>query len=193
LSETIDKNESQNGFSLTDLRLSQDFENQAGVKKALTMIPIRRPDRQWFIRTHPDPAMRFETALLEFREEREVFAVVSSVRADLPGELVPVSLHLSITRTGTVFFWPVRLPREDGRALQWHESARIAAEMASRVWVRVVANMTLGAYEVFQATATLPEPEWPTLRLEELLAIAFKGKVISSADHPAVKRLMGSA
>lgn len=44
-------------FDLTRLRLSQDFGASVGVKKALLTIPVRKPDRQWFIRVNPDPSV----------------------------------------------------------------------------------------------------------------------------------------
>jgi hypothetical protein len=43
-------------FDLDSLRLPQDFSASTGVKKILTTVPIRRPDRQEFIRVHPDPS-----------------------------------------------------------------------------------------------------------------------------------------
>ena len=56
------------------------------------------------------------------------------------------------------------------------------------------ANMSLGAYQMFRATGELPDPEWPSESLGELLKIAFKGgKLIDAVDHPVLKRLRGEA
>ena len=178
-------------LNLDELRLSQDFESGVGVKKALITVPVRKPDRQWFVRTHPDVAYRFETALLQDTEDRELYLVSPALRSDLPGEVIPVCLYLTINRQKVVFFWPVRLPREDGRSCEWHESARIAAEMATRKWCRVVASMQLGAYEVFEAQAQLSEPEWPNMDLKALLELAFKNRFIDSPDHVVLRKLRG--
>ncbi len=62
-------------FDLERLRLSQDFPSQVGVKKAILTVPVRKPDRQWFIRVHPDPDWRLETAVLELKDERETYLV----------------------------------------------------------------------------------------------------------------------
>lgn len=75
--------------------------------------------------------------------------------------------------------------------MQWNRSALEAANIAQTHWVRVAANMSLGAYEVFEATGDLPEPEWPSQDFAELLRIAFKGKYIDSPDHAVLKRLRG--
>jgi hypothetical protein len=58
-------------------------------------------------------------------------------------------------------------------------------------WIRVVPNMSLGAYEFFVAENPLSEPEWPTLSLRELLQIGFKGRIIEGPDHPVMQRLRG--
>ena len=100
-------------------------------------------------------------------------------------------LFMAINRQGVVFLWPVRLPGNDGRGHAWNSSALEAANLATTGWVRVAANLSLGAYEVFQATAELPEPDWPEKDFQSLLEIAFKDCYIRSLDHPAIRRLRG--
>jgi len=173
------------------VRLSQDFESQVGVKKALITVPVRRPDRQWWIRVHPDEAWRIDTAVLELREDRETFIVDSSLWPNLVHEITPKRLFTAFTRQGVTFIWPVRLPGPDGRLDEWNRSAHAAAEMASKSWVRVSANMSLGAYEVSVASADLPEPVWPEGDFRRLLEVAFKGKYICTPDHPVIRKLRG--
>ena len=60
-------------------------------------------------------------------------------------------------------------------------------------WVRLAANMSLGAYEVFAATADLPDPEWPSLSFQEILQIAFRDNFIENLEHPICKRLRGAS
>ena len=128
-------------FDLKRLRLSQDFPSQVG-KKAILTVPVRKPDRQWFIRVHPEPTWRLETAVLELKEERETYIVDPDMWPELPGELVPKVLFTAINRQGVVFLWPVRLPGEDGRGNAWHRSALQAADLAMTGWVR---SFTLGS------------------------------------------------
>ncbi len=173
------------------LRLSQNFAETAGVKKKIITIPVRKPDRQWFIRVQPDESYRLETAVLELKEDRETYLVDPTLWSELPGEIVPMCLFTAINRQGIVFLYPVRLPGADGRQLEWHRSALEAAQVAMKDWVRIVANMRLGAYEVFTATGDLPEPEWPDLSLGQILEIAFKDKFIQSMDHLAIQKLRG--
>jgi hypothetical protein len=60
-----------------------------------------------------------------------------------------------------------------------------------RRWVRVKANMSLGAYEIFEAEASIPDPEWPDVPFQELLRIGFRDRLIDRLDHPVIKRLRG--
>ena len=51
--------------------------------------------------------------------------------------------------------------------------------------------MGLGAYEIFEAEGSIPDPIWPELSFDAILRIAFKDRVVRSLDHPVVKRLRG--
>jgi hypothetical protein len=180
-----------NRFDPSRLRLSQDFENKVGVKKAIITVPVRKPDRQWFVRVHPDETWRLNTAVLELKEERETYLVERALWSELPGEVIPKMLFTAVNRQGVTFLWPVRLPGGDGKWDEWNRSAMEAAQMAMKGWVRIAANMSLGAYDVFAATADLPEPVWPEIGFEKLLSVAFKDRFISDLDHPVVRRLRG--
>ena len=175
----------------TRLRLSQNFAGAAGIKKALLTVPVRKPGRHDFVRVHPDAAYRLETAVLELKEERETYLVDPDLWHELAGELVPKVLLTTINRQGVLTLWPVRLPGEDGRHDEWNRSALEAAVMAQQAWVRVVANLGLGAYEVYEATGSLSEPDWPEVDFQEILRIGFKDRFITSLDHPILRRLRG--
>ena len=58
-------------------------------------------------------------------------------------------------------------------------------------WVRIKANMSLGAYEIFEAEGSIPDPVWPDLSFGEIYRIAFRDRLINSPDHPVIKRLHG--
>jgi hypothetical protein len=68
-----------------------------------------------------------------------------------------------------------------------------AAKLAINSWVRVSANMSLGAYEVFEARSEIPDPEWSESDTDfnSLLTIAFRGRIIDSMEHPIVNSLFG--
>jgi hypothetical protein len=156
-------------------------------------VPVRKPAKEWWVQTHPDNAYRLQTAVLELKEDREVYLVDPDLWPELSTEATfsPRALFTSITRQNVVFLWPVRLPGPDGRIDEWSRSALEAATLAQGRWVRVAANMHLGAYEVLEATGDLPAPEWPDTAFAELLRVAFKDRYVANWNHPVLKRLRG--
>lgn len=178
-------------LDLTRLRLPQNFAAQTGVKKLLTTVPVRKPDRSVFVRVRPDPSFRFQANVLEQEGGRESYIVTPDV-ADVLGSLVAAKeLYTAIDRQGTVFLWPVKLPPPDRAEIEWTRSAREAAAKAMGSWIRVQANMSLGAYEIFEASGQLPDPAWPDVSFTQLMNLAFRGKVIDAIDHPVVRKLQG--
>jgi hypothetical protein len=180
-------------FDPDRLRLRQDFGSQPHVRRVLTSVPVRRPDRAAFVRSHADPAYRIDVGVVELREEGVVYLVVPELAGELATEpaFCQVELNTAVTRQGAVFLWPIKRPGPDGRISPWHESAIEAVELARTRWVRVKANMGIGAYEVFEAVGSLDEPAWPGGSLQDLLGLAFRGRVIDSLDHLVLRRLRG--
>jgi hypothetical protein len=176
---------------LAKLRLSQEFLETAGAKKILTTVPVRKPNKQDFVRVHPDAEFREAFAIIELTDDREHYLIMPDIAAALPTEIVTVMLYTTINRQRVVSLWPVRLPASDGRVNEWHRSAQEAAERAMERWIRVVPNMSLGANEIIEAPGKIPDPEWPKYSFHELLQIGFRDRIISSLDHPVLKRLRG--
>jgi hypothetical protein len=178
---------------LESLRLKQNFAETVGVRKLVNTIPVRKAHRQEFVRVRSGADYRFETAALVLKEERdEIYLVAPDLWPDLTGELTPMVLFTAINRQGVLFLWPVRLPGEDGRHNPWHASALDAAKRAETHWVRVQANTSLGAYEMYEAAGSLPEPDWPPLSMAEIVKVAFRGRYIPALDHPVIRRLRGA-
>jgi hypothetical protein len=179
-------------FDPASLRLDPS-EELIGIKRVIGNVPIRKPKRQEFVRVRPEPAFRLDVAILELEEEGDSFMVAPGLRAELADELKRVTLFTTVNRAGGAFLWPIRLPDATGRRNPWAESARRGAELAMREWTRLSSNRAAGQYDLAVAAATLPEPEWPELPFKELLRLAFREAMISSVDHPAIRRLRGQA
>jgi hypothetical protein len=183
-------------FDLDAMRLPQDFLAAEGCQKVLT-VSVRKPHKSWFIRVHPDQSYRVQAGFVELEME-----------ADRGGELYYVAprsgrswrwnppsrdaLFTAVSRQGSYFLWPVKLPGDgNGRGDSWHRSALEAATVAMKNWVRITANQEQGVYDRIIAPGTIPEPRWPDKSFKELLRIGFKGRVIDSWDHPILCRLRG--
>ncbi len=180
-------------FDPKRLRLSQDFAAELGVRKKLITVPVKKPPKEWWVQVHPSDDYHIETAVLELKEEREVYLVDPSLWQELSTESTfsPRAIFTTINRQGVPFLWPIRMPGPDGKLDEWNRSAFAAAETARGRWVRVQANMSLGAYEVWEASAKLPDPQWPDQAFNDLLRTAFKDRYISDLQHPVLTRLRG--
>jgi hypothetical protein len=193
MTDAVKTNPAPDPLDPAALRLDQSYPDTVGVKKLLTTVPVRKPNRQEFVRVHPDPSYRLTpAAIIEVKEDREVYLVTPSMAQALPGEFSTVTLFTAISRQRTLFLWQVKLPQPNGRQNEWHRSAAEGAERAMGRWVRVTSSTALGAYEIFEASGKLPEPVWPDYSFEEILKIAFRDRIVDRPDHPLVQRLQGA-
>ena len=185
------------GFNIADFRLPQNFEEHAGGERLITSIPVRKPTREAWFQTHPDEQFRLPAPVIELKESGDklgdIYLVTQNLWSDLSDEptfmrklLVP-----AITRQGDLFLWPIKLPGADGRLDSWNQSAMRIAAIARDRWVRVGANRTLGVYTARAAHDQNTKAVWPNLRLEEIIEIAFRDKIIKSMDHPVIRQLRG--
>jgi hypothetical protein len=180
-------------YDLSSLLIKPSFLETAGVKKLTTTVPVRRPSKQEFVRVHPAEEFRGSFAMIDLKDEREEYLVRPELLQELEGEVVLKTVFTAINRQGVTFLWPVRLLAPDDRKSEWARSEREGAELAMKQWMRTRPNMSLGAYEHTIAESVMADPVWSDLSYQELLRIAFRDRMVTSIDHPVVKRLRGLA
>ena len=173
------------------LRIPANYGATLGVKKLLTNVPVGKPKKANFFRCHPADDMTYPTMLLEQKESNESYLVVPEVAQEISELVRRVEMFTAIDRHNNVLLIPVPLPGDDGNRNPWHESLAQAVELSKENWIRISANMRLGCYDVFVAEATLSEPEWPEYSMKTILEVAFRGKIITSLEHPIVQSLLG--
>jgi hypothetical protein len=180
-------------FDPERLRVSEDYVGTAGVKKLLTVIPVRKPGPQDWVRTHFLAEYRLTVRVIELKDEREFFVLAPEVRDALEGLATTVTLFLTMTSTRTLTLWPVPRPGPDGRSNSAHKSAAEAAEAAITRWTKIMWNNHVKAYDQFETAGNIPDPEWPEIPMRELLRIAFRDRYIEDLNHPVVRQLLGLA
>jgi hypothetical protein len=181
-------------FNLDELRLDPSFEKIAGVKKVLSIVPVRKPhDQEWFW-VHPDPEYRISSWAIKLKDENEFYLATPQIARDHEAEVKPFTLYTCVNTSGVVLLWPARIPTSEKRD-NWALSAHEAAQAGMQQRIRIKANMSLGAYEVFTSDSPTPgtTPLWPKESLGELVHIAFKkvGRYVDSAEHPVMRQLLG--
>jgi hypothetical protein len=179
------------GFNLNALRLPQNFTDEYEVRKKITFVPVRKPYKTEFFRIHPGEDFRFRTKVMERKESEEIYIISPELSSVLPELQFPITLHTAINSRRNVFLIPVRLPGSNGLRSSWSESLFRAVVEAETKWVRARSNMDQKCYEITVALGMRNEPEWPTLKLEELVEIGFKNRIVTTKDHPVILELLG--
>jgi hypothetical protein len=163
------------------------------VEKVLTAVPVRKPGRTEFVRTHPDHVL--DVLLLEISSglDRDCYLVTPEVQHLVLPELRRTRLFVAITKRGTVFLWPIKLPMEgNDRIRRVSDTALQGAEQCKTLWTKIVWNSDLGGYELFRAKGDLGEPKWPEDKtFRDLIEIAFRHHLIDREDHPVIRELAG--
>lgn len=194
LAAVTDTSTPSDPFDLANLRIAPNFSEQAGVKKLLKTMPVRKPTRQEFFRVHPAAEYRADLAVITLREDSdsETYVVAGNdLMAELVDETKNVTVFTCINRSGVTFLWPIPLPPADGRINEWHRSAREGAAEAVNGWVKLTANRGLNGYEITVATGIKTAPAWREESFQELVKVAFRDRIITSLDHPVIHRLRG--
>lgn len=179
-------------FNLDAMRLPANYGDTLGVKKVLTTVQVGRPDKARFFRTRSGDESVLRAFIVQLKDVNETYLVFPHIAPILGGLARPAQLHAAIDRHNNLSLIPVFLPGEDGKRNPWHESLAQAVQLSQDHWVRVVANMAVGGYDVLQAQGSLAEPVWPDTTMEEMIAVAFRGKVIDSEGHAIIRALLGA-
>src|SRR5262249_17421979 len=151
-----------------------------GATKIRTTVKVGKPRKDDFVRVHPDESYRLQTGVLEVRGEGQVGAELFLVAGPLHDELAadpcfrPCLLATAVNRSGDPFLWHINLAREGDRQSDWADSALEAVNRAVKCWVRVVANLRTGCYDIWEARARLSEPQWPEESFSGLLRLGFR-------------------
>ena len=176
-------------FAPENLRVPQDFIEEASVEQIHGAIPVRKPGKQEFVRVRPGEEWQLPVATIE-NEDREVWIVKRAIVALVANEVSNVLLRLAVNRHGVAFLWPLKISK-DGKRNPWNDSAMAGANKAITHWVRVKSDQPAGMYRISVAGGEIPEPEWPDLSFQEILQLAFKDRIIADYNHPILKQLRG--
>jgi hypothetical protein len=120
--------------------------------------------------------------------ERQTYLVLPHAYSQLVDEAARYRIFACITRDGSVFLWPIKATEN-----AWHVTALVAARHGRHSWLRLKSNRDAGCYEMIEPVnpTAIPEPEWPSRTMAELLELGFTGRVIDSVDHEVVRHLRG--
>lgn len=179
------------GFTLDDIRVPNT--EMPVTTKVQARFSVGRPQNSKYIQVHPNPGYCIDTHVVNAEKEGGYFLPARPLWDALEGEpkFQIRRLVMAITAQGEVSVWPLRLPGDNGRTDPWMESELELAERAKSRWLRIMSSMSISRYVGMEAQGNLPEPAWPDMPFEEMLKNAFRERMITSLDHPVLKRLRG--
>ena len=180
---------------LNALKLSIDAAGISGASEVLSVVEVRKPKKEEFFRVRSDSSYSFTTVIYENQVsfKREYYFVAPAMIPALRKltELSVATLVPFYTQHKVLGIFPVKMPTDTSPRSPWHDSSLNAVNRAKSKWVRMQADPYLGAYRLYEAIDDLGEPEWPDTPFNELLDVAFRGRVITSVDHPVLNKLEG--
>ncbi len=110
----------------------------------------------------------------------------------LESQIRLMTLYVCVTMNSTPFVTCISQPDEMGKINSWHTSGHRTMEEAKQCWVRRQADIANGGYVITKAmNAKLPDPNWPTMTLSEIIDRAFDKFYINDIQHPVLQRLRG--
>jgi hypothetical protein len=158
-------------------------------RKQQTVIPVRKPSKKQFVRTHSSADFRADsmpTIVDEATGDVYLLGADFDLPVDIENKVDMVNIAAAITADGSLFLWFYK-----NSTNSWSESARIAIREAARRWVRVLPDKSSNGYLLEAPMVAPADPVWPPMTFTEMLATAFGAKYIDSLQHPLIKKLRG--
>jgi hypothetical protein len=185
-----------------DRPIDVDLDDALGDEQALKhdlldyeppAIEVRVPRKREYIMVHP--TLERVTQVIEYTAAegigRTYYLATGNMRRRFEEEdLKKVRLVLCMSlHDRSLFLWPMN-EDESGTENRWNETSRqFVEEYAKKYWARRVSLRKSGGSGYGKKFA--PEghalPTWPDKSMKELIAEAFKDRIISSVDHPVYR------
>jgi hypothetical protein len=162
-------------------------------KGSQSAVQVRKTKKSEFIRIHPSEEQRLIGAyVIELSETktREIYIITGdwAMPIDVEDFATPVNLLRAMNHIGTEFLYYYKNSTND-----WALSASLAARQATEEWIRLRPNMGASCYDISVAPVGLPEPTWSNRTFQEMLTMAFQGRLISSPEHKVIRLLQGKS
>lgn len=168
-------------------------EDDIPTKRVLHHLDVRKPRKQEFFRVHPGEEFTQTVYMIEAGEglDTDKYLVIPSLAKEIAAETSVRRLFVCVNRAESPFIWPAKVPSPSNPTNSWLDTALEIAESAKRYWVRMIPDLSQRHYEESRAEGPLAEPKWLDMTFAEMLALAFKKKLITDWDHEVLRALRG--
>jgi hypothetical protein len=161
--------------------------------KKLTRLPLKKisADKQFYRLRNDKAYYAMNVRVLELKTLGSTTLYMIAPNLQLPAairkDVKLANIYTGMTATKEAFLLYVTR-----NSSSWYESAIEMMRLALNQWIKVVTNGAANGYDYFPAPHAIADPDWSGLpSFNEMLALGFRGRVIESADHPAIRRSLG--
>lgn len=181
--------ESKSSSFFKSIMQSQNYlaMDDSGTKKLA--VGVNKAPNQVYIQAHPDDAMSFQSLAIKAKDK--IYLLGKDLWEAYSKDLKPYKFYLCQTRKSNYFFLPFKGSLDDQKLDSWNISGHRAIKDARQSWIRLISNMEMGHYDVMFANDQTTVAEWPDKTLDELLEIAFEGRIIQDENNPILRDLRG--
>jgi len=180
-------------------RLAKPQNMMAASIENLTRVSTSKPKKDIYFRVNPEYFVDLISLVDKDGMESTTYVIASDVLEQAISEEAIVSMlsnrryYLYVTQGGSYGLWGVTFPMDEGQDMNsWAESALTVINRAKSEWLRHFAKRGDGGYRIIAALKDLGEPKWPDEGWEEIVELAFKGKIIDNINHPIFEKLRGN-
>jgi hypothetical protein len=154
-----------------------------------------------FVRLHPNeeeywsPELCFVSVPIKGQKNDTTHLIVEALAMQFlpPARILRHRLALATKPHDRFFLCHVPTQNLDNT---WNRTNVRGCEQAKTLWTQLTSRKEEGIedYKVdfSHDPDAFPEPKWPTQSLTEIIARAFEGRMITTADHPGLLRLIGA-
>ena len=140
-------------FDAKALRLPPAFEQNAGIRKVISTIPVRKPHSQEWIRVHPGEDFSGNFGVIILKDDNEFYLLHPNLVGAYENEMTRVRIFTCMSMNKIFVLVGGEVAGSGHKnADRWNNSAIEAAEAAMKRKVRVQSNKGLGAYEYSSPT-----------------------------------------
>jgi hypothetical protein len=161
----------------------------AGEGKVQTKLEVRTAGKKWWWRAHRDADYQVPADLLVIEGGRDEGIYLLEPDVEYPDELAehitPVILTRCITSDGTQFLFKAGQSEKSPTS----STRRLITEARER-WIQSSWNGNSKSYDFRYANQLRKEPIWQAQTMDELLDLAFNGKILDNPCHEVVNRLL---
>ena len=174
----------------------------AGVETLQTALPCYRiSDANDWVRLHPDQAnywsceLCFVNVPILGQKDGHLHLIDEALAMSCLASKKILGNRLALATKPHDIFFLCMVPSQN-LDNPWNATNLEACQQAVKLWVQATSRKAEGVenykidYPVSQKA--FPEPKWPSVSLDALIQVTFKGRMILDEQHPGLKRLIGA-